>query len=834
MRRSLLLLLSLFSACRCGDGVDRVAMEPLRISPTALRLPPVFLSRTSSGVVSITNPSRVTAHLTAEVSPPFSVPAEADLPGGDALELRVDFTPVSADVFRAVLTLRDALSRVYEVELVGEGLPWPDCGTPLPCETRHFDPEAGICVTAHLDDDTPCTSAAACFASAVCRQGQCVGTFDTCDDGDACTIDACGEQGCTHQPRACEVTDACQVARCDAARGCVQVPVDDGLPCGPETCAEAAICLGGRCEVRARPNAATDCFYSEVETGWWGRGGAACAVTRGGQVKCWGGTSRLPWLEPAWTGATSLRLSRRLCAIFPGGWVGCSAQAVPLGGPFGPPQQVPFSGVVTQLEVGRAAGEMCALLVDGRVECVDHVGTMTESFDGGVVELAPPCARRADGSVRCADGEDAGTFDTLRSFFAAGVWGFNGAQGTGLSPSWQGREVAFDAGVVALGGGVLFREPAVCAADVSGRVRCQSWTISGSRSRAWEDGLTPPVRQLTRNGFSVVVGGALCALDGHDEVWCLGMNTQSELGDLSVRPAGDVEMPLPARATAVSMLGHCCTRGIFSTASTWVAVDGGVLQFAVEASDEADGGYPLWFPTPPGLVPVAMTVTDSVRPTPETLRFLDGEGRVWTMTGPVPTPEPIVSLAGLAVASASGRVWFLSNVGVVSEEPPARQVTPRCRLWLDGGVNCFGAELPLPPMRHISTDAESYRGCGVDEQGRVWCWHSTSLPDGGTEFSSSQIAGVLPFARQVSGGGQSGCALVGTNGVQCWGSVLGQADGGVRFWPMSEPVTALTAVNASACVLTAGGAVRCRGDNLAGFLGVWPRLSSERFLKIPW
>lgn len=64
----------------------------------------------------------------------------------------------------------------------------------------------------------------------------------SCDDGDACTADACdpgSPTGCRHDPVACDDLDACTTDACEPAAGCVFTPVacSDGDACnGLETC----------------------------------------------------------------------------------------------------------------------------------------------------------------------------------------------------------------------------------------------------------------------------------------------------------------------------------------------------------------------------------------------------------------------------------------------------------------------------------------------------------------------------------------------------------------------------------------------------------------------
>lgn len=55
-----------------------------------------------------------------------------------------------------------------------------------------------------------------------------------CDDGDACTVDGCGiTTGCTFTPRDCNDGDACTADSCDSGSGCIntQISCSDGDPC---------------------------------------------------------------------------------------------------------------------------------------------------------------------------------------------------------------------------------------------------------------------------------------------------------------------------------------------------------------------------------------------------------------------------------------------------------------------------------------------------------------------------------------------------------------------------------------------------------------------------
>ncbi|MCB9740174.1 MAG: C-type lectin domain-containing protein [Deltaproteobacteria bacterium] len=73
-----------------------------------------------------------------------------------------------------------------------------------------------------------------CKASAGCL----LQTPTSCDDGKACTTDACATGACTHATAACSDGDPCTTDSCDAATGCAHgsSACDDGKPCTADVC----------------------------------------------------------------------------------------------------------------------------------------------------------------------------------------------------------------------------------------------------------------------------------------------------------------------------------------------------------------------------------------------------------------------------------------------------------------------------------------------------------------------------------------------------------------------------------------------------------------------
>jgi len=101
---------------------------------------------------------------------------------------------------------------------------------PFTCEYTQVaasDPAASAEVCNGVDDD--CDGVADNGGSALC------------DDGNPCTVGACGgEEGCAWEPVDCDDGIGCTVDTCDPSVGCVHTPdeslCDDGVDCTVETC----------------------------------------------------------------------------------------------------------------------------------------------------------------------------------------------------------------------------------------------------------------------------------------------------------------------------------------------------------------------------------------------------------------------------------------------------------------------------------------------------------------------------------------------------------------------------------------------------------------------
>jgi formylglycine-generating enzyme required for sulfatase activity len=149
------------------------------------------------------------------------------------------------------------------------------CNDANPCTQDACDPALGC---TFLPVSATCTDGSACTEGDKCADGQCVGGSPVpCDDGNACTSDACDlatgctataladGSGCDADSSACTFGDAClagqckpgkalscsdgsacTVDSCDPALGCVSLPISGTCTDG-NGCTEGDVCKDGQC-----------------------------------------------------------------------------------------------------------------------------------------------------------------------------------------------------------------------------------------------------------------------------------------------------------------------------------------------------------------------------------------------------------------------------------------------------------------------------------------------------------------------------------------------------------------------------------------------------------
>lgn len=245
-------LVFLFAACRVGH-LSTLSEEA--VVPQDVDCGEAFVGSSATCVVPVENRTKVPLTAVLSASAPFESDASVlTIAPGERTDLTVRFRPnvVGAATSRLGLSLS---GQGFEVALHGLGLQVPDCTATSDCRERFFDAATGGCVERVAADGSGCGGQDRCLVNGVCRAGVCVGGVRSCDDGNACTADACdATRGCVHEAVTCAAsTNPCEAALCDPLGGCRQEPVLDGTSCGANDCETAHVCVAGQCVVREAP-----------------------------------------------------------------------------------------------------------------------------------------------------------------------------------------------------------------------------------------------------------------------------------------------------------------------------------------------------------------------------------------------------------------------------------------------------------------------------------------------------------------------------------------------------------------------------------------------------
>lgn len=194
-------------------------------------------------------------------------------------------------------------------------------------------------------------------------------------------------------------------------------------------------------------------------------------------------------------------------------------------------------------------------------------------------------------------------------------------------------------------------------------------------------------------------------------------------------------------------------------------------------------------------------------------------------------------------AMGSGAPVATSSAGN-SGPPKAKAVTAgvdhTCALTRTGAVMCWGYnghdELGTGqggnlPWASIPVDVQGLSGgvtmvsagarhsCAVTGAGGAMCWganYGGALGDGTEDrhFAPVEVIGLRGGQLAVSAGYDRSCALVGSGGVQCWGTGYGHAP--IDINGLSNGVIGLSAGVLISCAITAPGGVKCWGYHYGG------------------
>lgn len=260
-------ILSLLVVCAlagCRENQVSAAGGELLVQPASLDFGQTFVGHRRAATIELRNTGRMGLDVTLEVGAPFDAPASVRLGGGERLEVELGVTAVLLGVTDGTL-LVSANGSTQTVPLRATAVEPPGCPA-RDCHRATFNPAAGECDETVEADGASCGAGNQCITAGVCAAGECVGRARDCDDGNACTSDACeAATGCVYETVRCPLSlRTCEVPVCSPTTGCGLAPAADGVSCGSNDCVTAEVCISGQCVARPAPDgsqcsAATTC-----------------------------------------------------------------------------------------------------------------------------------------------------------------------------------------------------------------------------------------------------------------------------------------------------------------------------------------------------------------------------------------------------------------------------------------------------------------------------------------------------------------------------------------------------------------------------------------------
>lgn len=578
-----------------------------------------------------------------------------------------------------------------------------------------------------------------------------------------------------------------------------------------------------------------------------------CALTIEGGVKCWGSnglgqlgdgtaSSRLAAVDVSGLSSGVSAIASGLfhtCALTVGGEVKCwgynNSGQLGDGSTINRWRPVDVSGLGGGVSAIASGGfHTCALTTGGGVKCW---GSNTSGQLGDGTTSSSLTAVDVSGLGDGIGAIDAGDFHTCALTSGGGVkcWGLNHRRQLGdgtLTDRWTAGNVSgLSSGISAIDAGSNHN----CAVTPGRGVKCWGNNLTGQLG----DGTS--THRLTAVDVSGLIGGSSalasggahsCALTAGGGVKCWGLNFFGQLGDGSTLDrfsAVDV-LGLGSGVSAIATGGfHTCAFGTGAGVQCWGDNANGQL---------GDG-----------------TVT--VRSTPVSVIGLDG---AISALANGDAHSCALSAAGgvkcwgdnrhgqLGDGSNTNRFTAVDVSGLgsgVSAIAAGRWHS--CAVTHEGAVKCWGlgqfgdgntqgwTPVDISGLSsRVSAIAAGYRHtCALTNDGGVKCWGANNvgqLGDGNAPNGSTavNVSGLSSGVSAIAASGDHTCALTTGGGSKCWGfngsGQLGDGTRTTRITPVGvngfgSGLSAIAAGSSFSCALTITGTAKCWGNNFRGQLG---------------
>ncbi len=591
-----------------------------------------------------------------------------------------------------------------------------------------------------------------------------------------------------------------------------------------------------------------------VAAGLW----HTCALTTTGGVWCWGGngsgqlgngaesSSLIPVaVQGLSSGVTAIATGElHTCALTNGGEVRCWGHnaygQLGDGTQSNRPTPVAVTGITSGAALGAGSNHTCVVTTAGGAYCWGSNAVGQLGASGQDRSPSPiPVTGLSSGVAAIRGGE----YHTCALTTAGSMlcWGDNRVGQLGNTPSdYAVFAPASVSGLPAAVASISVGRKHTCAVTTAGATLCWGGNDDGQVGSGTASATPAPTQVSGLPGpIAAIATGELhsCALATSGAVFCWGGNRRLQLGT-GRDMVSSVPVPVTGRSTGIATIatggGHSCAVTTGGGVLCWGDNDFGELGDGTRTSSSS----PVSVTGLPG--PIRQVAAGSHHTCAVTLAGAAycwgnnnagqlGNGTTVNLDSS-PAPLPVAGLGSGVVAVATG-------------------LNHACALTTSGSVHCWGynnhgqlgngtistidqnpTPVPVtilsPGVAAIVSGPGADHTCAITMTGRLLCWGSNyygELGDGTTTDRAVPVAvtGLSSGVAGASAGQTFTCAWTTKGGALCWGSAIGAmpALAPAPVAGLSSNVHAIAAGPYHVCALTASGGVLCWGENSLGALG---------------